>query len=655
MIQLRMQGLIGNNLFQYAFARILAEDLGYALEVKHSSYKPGKNIPQLEDLLSHFRDAPLAIDGKRFSRPVDRTALMGHNGFDGFRIDLEGMRNCRQDRKILIKGFFERYEIFRTHKSRIRSWFAVDPIDLGYHIAPDDIVIHIRRGDFIVFSRAISLSFYLDLLEKLDFARLYICGFGLDEEVKASFSKFGPIYIEGSPIDDFRFMIGFNRIIQSQSTFAWWAGFLSKAEEIHAPVPPVNATPFERRYPHIDLRVNDESRYHYVHDVPHLERAPTIADMAAARQHLSLLSKLHFLKTLLKNWLLESGVGSAVVWAVESLEWGLYRMRRYKRGRYRFDGPDQPVLGQYRKILIIRINHSYAGFFAYFTFALNQLLFCERNQCLPVVFFGKSSTDGDNAYYDPSRGENMWEYFFEPVAGSGYEQVQQWLKDPGHPLQPGDVVTLTDRDLWYLHLYEKGSIYAYPYGRYLLKTSYDARWYDFQRARAHEVIGKYVQVKDAISNRVDAFYREQMQGHLVLGIHLRGTDKGAARGAKNTRQKVKPEAYFPEVDRYLAVHPKAKLFVATDQAQYLQSLEERYAGRILSSDCYRSTSGFAPFQATSHSGYAKGAEVLIDVLLLARCDFLLKCASHVGEAALWFNPNLPSIDLNYPREARRLG
>ncbi len=108
-----------------------------------------------------------------------------------------------------------------------------------------------------------------------------------------------------------------------------------------------------------------------------------------------------------------------------------------------------------------------------------------------------------------------------------------------------------------------------------------------------------------------------MQGHLVLGIHLRGTDKGAARGAKNTRQKVKPEAYFPEVDRYLAIHPKAKLFVATDQAQYLQSLEERYAGRILSSDCYRSTSGFAPFQATSHSGYAKGAEVLIDVLLLA--------------------------------------
>jgi len=309
-----MQGLIGNNLFQYAFARILAEDLGYALEVKHSRYKPGKNIPQLEEMFSHFRDAPLAIDGKRFSRPVDRTALIGYNGFDGFRIDLEEMRNCRRDRKILIKGFFERYEIFRPHKSRIRSWFAVNPIGLGYHIAPDDIVIHIRRGDFIVFARAISLSFYLDLLEKLDFARLYICGFGLDEEVKAGFRKFDPLYIAGSPIDDFRFMIGFNRIILSQSTFAWWASFLSQAEEIHAPVPLSNSTPFERTYPHINLRVDDESRYHYVHEVPYLERVPTIADMVAARQQLPLLSGLRFLLTLLKNRLLESGAGSALVW-----------------------------------------------------------------------------------------------------------------------------------------------------------------------------------------------------------------------------------------------------------------------------------------------------------------------------------------------------
>lgn len=212
-----------------------------------------------------------------------------------------------------------------------------------------------------------------------------------------------------------------------------------------------------------------------------------------------------------------------------------------------------------------------------------------------MVFFGKSSTDGDSAYYDPSRGGNMWEYFFEPVAGLGYEQVQQWLEDPEHPLQPADVVTLTDRDLWYLHLYEKESLYAYPYGRYLLKTRYDARWYESQRRRAHGVIGRYVQVKDEIGNRVDAFYKEHMQGQVVLGVHLRGTDKEAARGARNTRQKVEPEAYFPEVDRYLAVHPEAKLFVATDQAQYLQSMEERYAGRILSNDCHRSAGELAPF------------------------------------------------------------
>ena len=45
--------------------------------------------------------------------------------------------------------------------------------------------------------------------------------------------------------------------------------------------------------------------------------------------------------------------------------------------------------------------------------------------------------------------------------------------------------------------------------------------------------------------------------------------------------------------------------------------------------------------------YRKGEEILIISLLLASCDFLLKCSSAVSETAIYFNPTLQanSIDL----------
>jgi hypothetical protein len=287
MIELHMEGLIGNNLFQYALARILAEDLGYALETTHSPYNPTTNAPWLVELMSYFHDAPLNLPGRSVDHPVDKTAWLGHEGFDGFRVDLEAMRNDKTNRRILIRGFFERYEIFRGHKERLRTWFRTEPFDRGFDIAKDDVVMHIRRGDFIVRGRAISLTYYLNIMKELDFRKLYICGIGVDKDVERSFGRYDPIYVNGSPVDDFRFIRTFNRIIQSQSTFSWWAGFLSDAEELYAPLTIPNSTDFEREYPHIDLRVDDESRYRYVQDVSQLERPTSVRDVINALPLLS--------------------------------------------------------------------------------------------------------------------------------------------------------------------------------------------------------------------------------------------------------------------------------------------------------------------------------------------------------------------------------
>ena len=69
-----MNGFIADNLFQYAVARLIAEQLGYALEVTHSPLHPEFNVPQLLELLAHCDDAPLSLPGKSYTAPIDYSA-----------------------------------------------------------------------------------------------------------------------------------------------------------------------------------------------------------------------------------------------------------------------------------------------------------------------------------------------------------------------------------------------------------------------------------------------------------------------------------------------------------------------------------------------------------------------------------------------------
>jgi hypothetical protein len=301
MIHLQMNGFIADNLFQYTAARIVAEELGYALQVSHSRMHPQQNVPRLLALMSRFADAPLALPGKSFAQPVDHTACKGHGDFDGYRMDLPAMLRHSGDRRIEMAGYFQYYELFRPYKGDIRRWFDVAPNSFGHAVNADDVVIHIRRGDLVVLGWAISLGFYTQLLDTLDFGKLYICGFGLDDEVRRHFARYNPIYVQGEPADDFLFMKGFNRMILSNSGFAWWAAFLSQAEEIYMPVMAANTRTFDPKAALADLRVHDEPRYHHILDVPYLERSFTLRDIVASRGQLRKKRVLSSLRQLLAD------------------------------------------------------------------------------------------------------------------------------------------------------------------------------------------------------------------------------------------------------------------------------------------------------------------------------------------------------------------
>lgn len=297
------------------------------------------------------------------------------------------------------------------------------------------------------------------------------------------------------------------------------------------------------------------------------------------------------------------------------------------------------------RYLVITINHSHAGFFAYVNFALNQIIYAEKHNLIPVVNFGPISGNGVNAYYDAKYGENIWDYYFSPVAEISFEALQARVKEPNDPLSHDDIVTLSVGQLWKIHCREPDSIYPYPHGMHNTAViNHD--WYQQQRKKSYRLINDYIKVKSNILQKVDNFYDAHFSAHKILGIHMRGTDKGTANVRESLMRIIKPEEYYSHINEYIQIHPACRIFVATDQKQFLQRMINKYGERVLSYNSIRSDGYRSVFEKQDGQGYLKGEEVLIDTLLLSRCDYLIKCTSAVGEFAQYFNPLLQCIDLN---------
>jgi hypothetical protein len=215
------------------------------------------------------------------------------------------------------------------------------------------------------------------------------------------------------------------------------------------------------------------------------------------------------------------------------------------------------------------------------------------------------------------------------------------------------LLTLSYWELWRLHSLEPRSVFTYPYGYYrdvVDKTGrFDERWWAEQRAKGRRLVRQYVRVRPEIAAKVESFAARHFAPDM-LGVHIRGSDKQDTGTGPALARIVPPAEYYPLIDSWLEQHPKGGVFLATDQAQFHDQLAQRYGERLVWHSEMLSTSDVNVFQmreADGRGNRAKGEEVLLDALLLSRCDRLLKCTSAVGEFAQYFADALPSTDLNF--------
>lgn len=252
LIEIKFQGRLGNKMYQYALGRIIAENLGLALDAR----------------LHEFPNAS-SVDGHRFEVPVQR--LTGH------RLDLNSILADRTPRRIVVDGFFHRHELYAEHIESLRAWFDHDEAQwLRPH--KKELVLHVRGGDLYRTSGAphpnfppIPFRHYRRVIEETKPEQVAVVCESADDPVATKITdRFGGRLISQTPAQDFYFLKSAGQIVLSLSSLAWWAAWLSHADKIVFPMygfwhpegvrRDVSTMVPEARYLNVDLGIMDNWR-----------------------------------------------------------------------------------------------------------------------------------------------------------------------------------------------------------------------------------------------------------------------------------------------------------------------------------------------------------------------------------------------------------
>ena len=250
-----------------------------------------------------------------------------------------------------------------------------------------------------------------------------------------------------------------------------------------------------------------------------------------------------------------------------------------------------------------RILAGRCGFFGNMFMTLNGIRLCEVAGVAARPYWGRQSL-----FYDPARGGNAWDYYFQPVqttpSAAGPDGRQASFK-PG-----ADSIYPRYSDMGVRHSY-------------------------------HECIRRHVRLREEIADDLQRRQRDLFGGRPVLGVHMRFTDATAGYELRKTKAM---QEYFAAVDARLERLPDAVIFAATDSVQAVAAVRERYGGRTVALDAIRSDSDVSIHghydAGVPGSPYQKGLDVVLDAHLLAGVDHLVRINSRVTAYSLCLNPRL---------------
>lgn len=245
-VEVNFLGRLGNNLFQYALGRIIAEHLGLELRCRRvarprveypGAATDGGSAANLESVSGYFPNAPMSLPGDSVDLPVESLEIDSRPGWTGHLIDLDSLLNNTERRCIRLNGYFQRFEYFLPYRQKLREWFRLVPAGRRFTVDDNDVVLNFRRGfDYGIRGWTLDLSYYDQVISGMSgIGHIYATGDLIDDDLRRHFDRHNVRFFSGAPVEQLSFIAQFKRIVMANSTFSWWAGFLSQADELYAP------------------------------------------------------------------------------------------------------------------------------------------------------------------------------------------------------------------------------------------------------------------------------------------------------------------------------------------------------------------------------------------------------------------------------------
>ena len=257
MVIIRVQGGLGNQLYQYAFGQYIANK--FNLKVKYDT--------QLKNDTQNFTNRALTISELGLSLPIatsdevkNITKIPKNIGF--YRIKRKifqkfpylsscyAVQNSNphlitfelSNDVVYYDGYWQSNQIVEEVLPFIKEIIGCKRFQLGYDVDYVNAVsIHVRRGDYVNIKRnsnifsVLELDYFNKAIKYLKNFHKDLCFYIFSDDIawaKENFKGENFIFIEGGkPIDDFLKMSNCKYNIISNSTFSAWAAYLNNFED----------------------------------------------------------------------------------------------------------------------------------------------------------------------------------------------------------------------------------------------------------------------------------------------------------------------------------------------------------------------------------------------------------------------------------------
>jgi len=241
------------------------------------------------------------------------------------------------------------------------------------------------------------------------------------------------------------------------------------------------------------------------------------------------------------------------------------------------------------------------GLFSNVVFVLNHLLIAEKFNFIPVVDMLNYKTIY-NEKKPINKNENAWNYFFENVSKYNLDEVYKSNK----------VIIVSDN---FFHHFN----------------------YNMEDLSFKEIIKNKIKINRKFIKISNNFVKKNFQKN-TLGVHFRGTSYKQSAGhplPATVKQMIKLVKDITKKDNI------SKIFLATEEKRYLEIFKKKFPDKLCYiKSSYRSNKNdaFETYPRINHR-YKLGREVLIETILLSKCDSFIYLNSNVSSAAI-------SLDLN---------